>query len=906
VKFLALALAALSLAVPGFGAVRPIHLRCEYLTDPLGIDARAPLLTWQLDSDRRGEMESAYEVRVAADAHSLERTAGLLWDSGKAASDGNGQAIYRGEALRSGMRCFWKVRVWDGDGKSSGWSAPASWEMGLLDKADWTGHWIGATTDTEYRPAPYLRRSFALSKPIESARLTISGLGYYELHCNGKRVGDHVLDPGYTRYDRRALYVTYDLTPYLRRGENAIGAILGTGWQNVHTRAVWYFDRAPWRAAPRLLANLRVRYRDGTSETIATDHQWRVATGPIVFDSIYGGESYDARLEMPGWDTAGFRDDGWRRASEVEAPGGLLTAQAMPPIRATQMITPVEVTESKPGVFVFDLGQGLSGHARLTVSAPAGTRITMRYGERLHPDGTLDATHLAQHQIKTDPPQQFQTDIYICKGGGVETWEARFVYHGFQYVEVTGLPGKPSQESLKAVFTHTDVPSVGEFSCSNALLNRIWRNTRWSYLSNLASIPTDCPHREKNGWTGDAHLAAEAGLLNFDGITLYRKWVDDIADEQRPSGELPGIVPSSGWGYEWGNGPAWDSAYLLVPMYLYLYYGDARILTSHYEGMRRYVDYLTTRAMDGIVSIGLGDWVPWKTETPVEVTSTAYYYRDALIVAKTAELLGRRDEAAHYAALADSIRRAFLARFYDRATHSVANGGQTALSCALYQELVPTEDRPAVLASLVAAVEKCDNHIDTGILGAKYLLNTLTDCGRTDVAYQIAAQKTEPGWGWWVEQGATTLWESWGGTDSRNHIMFGDISAWFVKALAGINPDPSGPGFRHILIQPHVVGDLTSATAHYDSVRGRIESGWRLEGDRLTLRVRIPANATAIVRVPTTDPKSVTEAADAGGALTAAGIVRHAAEPGFVAVEVGSGEYVFRSRWKAVDNGPKK
>ena len=893
-----LALLILLIGVHGLAAMRPTNLRCEYLKDPLGIDTPSPLLSWQLDSDERDSRQKAYQIRAAASRRALDSGSDLLWDSGRVNSSETAQIKYAGPPPSSGGRYCWQVRVWDGGGKPSHWSAPATWEMGLLSKSDWHGPWIGATTDIAYHPAPYLRRTFTIDKEIVSARMFICGLGYYELHCNGTRVGDHVLDPGYTRYDRRALYCTYDMTPYLRNGENALGVILGTGWQNVHTRAVWYFDRAPWRAAPRLRAELRLQYSDGSTDIVATGSNWKCSVGPIVFDSIYGGETYDARLEQRGWDTAGFRDTQWKPVTVVPEPGGLLSAQMMPPIRAKQTLKPIKLTQPKPGLFVFDLGQGLSGHARLTVSGPAGTKITMRYGERLHQDGTLDASHLAQHQIKTDPPQQFQTDTYICKGKGTETWEARFVYHGFQYIEVTGFPGEPTLDSLHGVFTHTDVDPAGEFSCSNPLLNRIWRNTRWSYLSNLASIPTDCPHREKNGWTGDAHLAAEQALLNFDAITVYEKWINDLADEQRPTGELPGIVPSSGWGYEWGNGPAWDSAYLLIPWYLYTYYGDTRTLTSHYEGMRRYIDYLTTRATDGIVSIGLGDWVPWQTETPVEVTSTAYYYRDTLIVAQTADLLGMADEAQRYRALANTIRKAFQDRFYHAGTHTYANGGQTALSCALYQDLVPDNARQAVLASLVAAVEKHDNHIDTGILGAKYLLNTLTDHGRTDVAYRIANQKTLPGWGWWMEQGATTLWESWRGTDSLNHIMFGDISAWFVKALAGINPDSAAPGFRHILIRPNIVGDLTSASARYESIRGRIESGWKLEGDRLTLNVRIPANTTATIQIPATDPASVTEGGSDRKRLMKRGIHSLRDAPGSVVAEVGSGRYEFQSTWK--------
>ncbi len=423
------------------------------------------------------------------------------------------------------------------------------------------------------------------------------------------------------------------------------------------------------------------------------------------------------------------------------------------------------------------------------------------------------------------------------------------------------------------------------------MLNKIWRNGRWSYLSNLQGIPTDCPHREKNGWTGDAHLAAEQGLFNFFPEAVYTKWMNDLNDEQRPSGELPGIVPTSGWGYQWGNGPAWDSAFLLIPYYMYEYCGDARILRAHYAGIKRYVDYLTSKAKDGIVSIGLNDCAPYKTTTPADITSTAYYYRDARIVALAARLSGNSADARKYEQLAAKIKIAFNKKFYDPETGSYGNGSQTSLSCALYQGLVERENRARVLNNLVAAVKKNNDHIDTGILGAKYILNTLTANGRADVAYEIASQKTMPGWGWWIEQGATTLWEEWDGTASRNHIMFGDISAWFYKALAGINPDPAHPGFRHFFIHPNVVGDLTSARASYDSVCGQIESAWREADGRFLLTIRIPANTSATLSLPAEPGDQVTESGHP--AAEAEGVRSLHARGNRRAYELESGTYHF-------------
>ena len=839
------------------------RLTCEYLTNPLGIDTPQPRLSWIVESKQRAQSQTAHQILVASSDAKLKSDQGDLWDSGKVASDETLHVPYAGEALHSGQSCFWKVRVWNQDGTVSAYSKPARWEMGLLSPSDWHGQWIARTTDTNSNPAPVLRRGFSLNDKIKKARAYICGLGYYELHINGRKIGDHLLDPGYTRYDKRALYVTYDVTDALRRGKNAVGVILGNGWYNVHTRAVWEFHNAPWRAAPELLMQLQIEYADGHTETIVTDDQWKTSTGPVIFDSIYSGQTYDSRLEKPGWDTAAFNDSGWAAANIVEGPEGKLAAQMMPPIKADQMITPVKIAEPRPGVFVFDMGQNFAGYAELNAHGPAGTKVVLKYSERLATNGMIDREVIQQHVVKLDSNQLFQTDTYILAGEDHKLTNSkeipRFTYHGFQYVEVTGFPGRPTLDNLRGVFIHSAVPVAGQFECSNPLLNKIWRAARWSYLSNLQGIPTDCPHREKNGWTGDAHLAAEQGLFNYDAASVYTKWINDLGDEQRPTGELPGIVPTSGWGYKWGNGPAWDSAFLLIPFYLYQYCGDTRVLGDHYEGMKRYVDYLTSKATGGIVSIGLPDWAPFETKTPADITSTAYYFRDAQIVSFAASLIGNESDARKYSDLAASIKNSFNRKFYNSETGLYGNGSQTSLSCALYQGLVEPENQARVLGNLVASVDRRNGHIDTGILGAKYILNALLENGRADVGYRMASQKDLPSWGWWLENGATTLWEQWNGSESRNHIMFGDISAWFYKALAGINLDPARPAFKHIIIKPNIVRDLTSAKAAYDSVRGRIVSDWKIVNGQFIFKVTIPANTTATVYVPAADLATITE-----------------------------------------------
>lgn len=872
--------------------VRVTDLRCEYLTNPLGIDVIQPRLSWKLESPWRGQRQTAYQILVASEERLLREGKADLWDSGKVASDQSIQVVYAGKPLASRTRCCWKVRVWDRDDKATPFSESAFWEMGLLAPEDWQGKWISAPggEDKSPQPAPLFRKAFTLTKRPVNARVYICGLGYYELHLNGTKVGDHVLDPAFTRYDKRALYVSYDVTRQVKKGPNALGVILGNGWFNMHTRCVWDFDKAPWRDRPTVLCQLEITCDDRSKVVIASDATWRVTTGPIVFDSIRNGEKYDARLEKQGWDTADANDAGWPAAQVVTGPKGKLAAQMMPPIKVVKSFRPVKVTEAKPGVYVFDTGQNMAGWMRLRVFGPAGTQVVLRYGERLNADGTLDQKEIAQH-VKTG---QAQTDTYILKGKGTEIWEPHFMYHGFQYVEVTGLPGKPDLGTLEARVVHTAFDAAGTFECSNELFNRIQQNMLWSYVSNFVGYPTDCPHREKNGWTGDAHLAAETGLYNFDGTAAYTKWLNDLKDEQRPTGELPGIVPTSGWGYQWGNGPAWDSAYVLIPWYLYQYCGDTRILAEHYDRLKLYVDYLTSKAKDHIVAIGLGDWAPAKTTTPEKVTSTGYYFRDALIVSQAAALLGKTEDAKKYADLAAAIRDAFNKEFYDPATGLYAGGTQTAMSCALYHGLVPPAEQAKVLGKLLDAIQAKDGHLDAGILGTKYLIDCLTAAGRADVVYGMATKTDYPSWGLWLQQGATTLWEQWDGNASRNHIMYGHIGAWFYEALAGINVDPEAVGFKHIIIKPRLLGDLKWVRAEHESPYGTIKSQWEITGDKFTLRVAVPVNTSATVYVPRRGQK--TEAEGPGSLYRADYVKFLRAEDNYLVFEVQSGAYEFASQ----------
>jgi alpha-L-rhamnosidase len=903
------------LSAPAYSAstatvLQPQQLRCEYLREPLGIGERNPRLSWILASSRRAETQTAYEIIVASNEARANAGDGDLWATGRVKSEATNVIRYAGQPLVSGQRVWWRVRVWDRDGGPSTWSLVSCWEMALLgpdlplpaggpDTTSWHGHWIarvpfagGAAAARE--PLPLFRRLFALNGKVRRGRAYIAGLGYFELTLNGHRIGDQQLNPAFTRYDKRVLYVTHDVTAALYSGENVIGVALGNGWFNVGTTAAWDFDQAPWRATPRLIAEVRIELDDGRTVTVASDETWKTNAGPITFSDIYGGENFDARLEEPGWDRPGFDERSWQPARIVDAPKGRLVAQAMHPVRVTRIIAPVAMSQPAPGVFLFDAGQNLTGNVELAISGPAGSRVTMRYGEKLDARGRLDQSDIGRHIFRFGPKQQFQTDIYTLKGEGMEHWKARFTYHGFQYIEVTDAPAGLTLDNIRIHVLHSDVPEAGMFESSDATLNRIWANGRSSYLGNLVGIPTDCPHREKNGWTAAAHIACEQGLYYQDGITVYEKWLDDLGDEQFITGALPGIVPTSGqWGYAFGSGPAWDSAFLIIPWHLYEYYGDITALQRHYDGARKYIDYLTTRARDNIVAIGLGDWSIWKAQTPPGITDTAYYYRGARIVAAAARILGRDNDAKEYDELAERIRAAFNRAFYDAETGSYVPGTQTAIGCALYFGLVEPENEALVVGNLVAAIEANGRHLDFGFLGSKYVLNALAAHGHAELAYAMIMQDSPPSYAWQIAQGATTLWEEWNGSKSQNHTFFGDVNAWMMKTIAGINCEPAEPGFRHIVIKPRAVGDLSFASAHYDSIRGRVASSWTLKDGEFRLDVTIPANCTATIHVPAMAPSAIRES---GCALAdAVGVELRTFESGRAVIAVGSGDYSFVS-----------
>ena len=872
----------------------PQHLRCEYLIDPLGIEDRGPRLSWEVNDPRRGAAQSAYQILAASTAEQLERDEADVWDSGKVSSDQSIHVPYSGPPLSSRQRVFWKVRSWDGQDSASPWSPTAFWEMGLLDRDDWTGSWISvaARQGKESEPCPFLRREFAMSKEIVRARVYAAALGLYELRLNGKRVGDDYFTPGWTDYNARTPYQVYDVTDALRQGENAIGAVLGDGWACGYL--VWEGNRSIWANQPNLLAQLTIDYADGTAETIATDGTWRAVTGPILKSDIYNGETYDARLEMPGWDEPSFDDSDWDDAHVMDAPSAPLVAKRCANVRVIGELRPVEITEPTPGAHVFNLGQNMVGWARLKVRGEAGTKITLRFGEMLNDDGALYTENLRTAKA---------TDEYALKGDGDEVYEPRFTFHGFQYVELTGCPHKPDSDTVTGIVLHSDTPPTGTFECSNTMVNRLQSNIVWSQKGNFLEVPTDCPQRnERLGWTGDAQVFVRTACFNMDVAAFFTKWAIDVEDAQDEAGAFPNVAPK----VTKGEGiAAWGDAGVICPWTILLCYGDTRVLGRHYDAMAKWVTYMQNDS-DGLIrpEKGFGDWLaidapnPGAAPTPKELIGTAYFARCATILAKTARILGRTEDAERYETLAADVTAAFNREFVTPGGRIMGHT-QTAYLLALAFDLLPESLRPRALEHLVNDIRKRDWHLSTGFVGTPLLAPTLTRFGRTDVAYKLLLQDTYPSWFYPILNGATSTWERWNSytkehgfgnvaMNSFNHYAYGAIGEWLYATVAGIDVDADGPGYKHVIIRPEPGGDLAWARGELCTMYGLVRSAWSIEDDEFRLDVTIPANTTATVILPVSSATNVT--CDGGALSEADGIsdVREKDEKAIVTAAAGT------------------
>jgi len=989
----------------------PTHLRCEYQENPIAIATSVPRLSWYVTAARRGARQTAYQIQVASSPERLDAGQPDVWDSGKVVSDQSVHVSYAGFPLRSARAYYWRVRTWDADDVASPFSGPASWSMGLRERADWEARWIHAkplqtsvagdppgwrhgkwiwhptakgnnqtiylrkpfeldqaakvrrarvrcTADNKFTlfvngqkvgggdnwqetydfdvaarlragknviaVAPWnegslagfrlamcvdldggkrvwvrsdgewktsareeknwtaldfddgkwvkvgvigdygckpwggkpdagkkrplrsmvMRREFSLkrdARDIRRARAYVCGLGAYELRLNGQRVGDDRLTPGWTQFHKRVQYQTYDVTSLLRKGGNAVGAVLGNGWW--HGR-IGGERNQPGRESLRLILQLDVEYADGSRALVATDANWKASISPIYRDCIYDGETYDARLERPGWDQPGFDDEAWRPVEVVEEPIDTLVPQAKQTIRSIQDRLAVSVTESAPGVFIFDFGQNLTGWVRLEVKGGRGDKITLRHAEVLKPAGKFYTANFRSAKA---------TDVYILKGEGVEVWEPRFTYHGFRYVEVTGFPGRPSSDALIARMVCSTEPQIGRFECSNDLINRLQHNILWGLRGNLYSVPTDCPQRdERLGWTGDAQIFCNTSCWNLDMARFYTKWMRDIADCQGPDGAVRDVNPTNGRG---PAKPAWGDACVIVPWQVYRHTGDTRIIEENYDCMAAWVEYITRHAKGHLYERdGYGDWIA-VLPSPKKPISAAYYYYDCVLMSKMARAIGRTADAEKYAELARQIRCAFNDKFLNRETNQYPGGTQTANLLPLFFGLVPPHRAEAVAHNVVEDIVHRRFHLTTGFLGTGYINPVLTRAGYHEVAWRLAIQTTYPSWGYMVRKGATTIWELWNSDtagpkmNSRNHFALGAVGEWFYESLAGIVM--AEPGFRRIRIQPQPAGDLTWVRASVWSMYGPIVSNWRLRDDAFHLQVSIPANTTARILVPT-------------------------------------------------------
>ena len=891
------------------------RLSCEYATNPLGIDAAQPRFSWVLHSDRRGQAQTAYQILVAGSAESLRANKGDKWDSGKVDSGESVHVVYQGKKLTSGEKCWWTVRVWDPQGRPTAYSKPGTFEMGLLQPGDWKGKWIAmgdAKAEPRTSPAPMFRKELEIDADVRRARVYVSGLGYYELYVNGKRVGDRVLDPATSTYHNdqpyklgsRVLYVTHDVTQLLQRGRNAVGVHLGNGWYSAISPAE---GRQPYGDRPKLLLQMNVDLADGRRVGLVSDRTWKTSGGPVLDNDICRGERYDARLETPGWASAGYDAAAWQDVAEAKRPGGALVAQMIPPVKVVKTFRPVKILTPAAGVYVYDFGQNMSGWTKLRVRGPRGTSVTLRYSPRVHPDGRLD----------TRPNRKAtQTDTYILKGQGVEEWQPRFALHGFRYVEVTGFPGKASLKDLEGRFVRSDLDLAGEFSCSNRLINQIHHNVLWTFLSSLQGLPQDAAEREERvAWLGDTGFVWEDYIYNIDMAAFTAKWLWDIRDTQRSTGELAVTAPkwwrSGRKGPHYSPFPCWISTYPLLMWYAYQYYGDTRVLADHYGGLKKMVAYKATHAPGHIFTHGLGDHMEPQAggvstfrpkHTSPLLTSTAYYYYDVFLLAKMAEVLGRDRDAGQYAKLADEIKAAFNKKFWDKSAGYYGTGTQTANALPLSLGMVPASRRESVVRRLAHDITvNHKGHLSTGIIGTNALEQTLADHGLAELMFGIATQTTPPSWGYQVRQGATTVWETWQGDPGHcmNMKMFGSTEKFFYKDLAGIAP--AAPGFRRITIKPHVVGDLEWVKASHNTVHGRVAVRWRRSKRSLAMEVTIPVNTTAKVSVPTTGLSDVAVTEDGkavwrdGAFVGGVGGIRGAGRSGdYVTFDVGSGSYAFR------------
>lgn len=875
-----------------------IRVRCEYKENPIGIDASNPRLSWQLESDRRGVLQIGYRIQVSA----TEDFGEVLWDTGRVASEQSIQTAYDGPELKSRTRYFYRVMAWDNQGEESGWSGPAFWETGLLDRAEWKADWITAadSPETQREVCPMFRREFTVKGEVKDARLYATALGLYELRLNGGRVGDSLFAPGWTSYGSRLQYQAYDVTGMLKSGINAAGALLGPGWYGGEIG--WSGKKGFYGDRTALLFQLHIRYEDGSEDVICSDAEWKSSPGPIRMSEIYHGETYDARLEKSGWDRDGYGGGGWTAVEIYDHTKAILVAQENVPVRIIEEIKPLRVFTTPAGETLLDFGQNMTGWVRFSVKGPAGAAVTLKHAEVLDAEGNLYTENLRRAR---------QTVSYTLKGGGTEYFEPHFTFQGFRYVHVADYPGNISRDSFTGCVIHSDMERTGAFECSDGLVNRLQHNILWGQKGNFLDVPTDCPQRdERLGWTGDAQMFIRTACFNMNTAAFYAKWLGDLRAEQSLEKGVPFVVPHVMKDADFSSA-AWGDAAVICPWTVYLCYGDERILARQYDSMKMWVEYIKSQGDDPFLwntGFHFGDWLGLDAKpdsyvgaTSTDFIATAFYAYSADILARTARILGYREDVQKYEELHDLILENFRKEFVTP-NGRLAVETQTAHVLALMFGLVEEKDRKRTADSLARLLKENKNHLTTGFVGTPYLCHVLSANGHNELAYELLLHTDYPSWLYQITKGATTIWEHWDGIkedgsfwskdmNSFNHYAYGAVGDWLYRVVAGLDTDQEAPGYRRILIRPRPGKGLTFAKASLLSMYGEIETGWSLSEEGMSLAAEIPANTSAVVLLPGANPERVLVNGVSPGKQAGVGKIEQVEDA--VRVEIGSGRYIF-------------
>ncbi|MEP7141775.1 MAG: family 78 glycoside hydrolase catalytic domain [Ferruginibacter sp.] len=883
----------------GFTQIIVQHPLIENQMNPIGIDISSPRFSWQLSSDKRNTLQTAYEIKVALSANGRD----LFWNSGKVASAQSVQVGYTGPALQSSQKYYWQVRVWSNDGKATSWSKPAFWQMGFLSPANWKAKWIqaGGIEDSVKRPSPLFRKQFTLSKKVKSATAFITSHGLYEAFINGQRVGDAWLTPGWTTYNKRLQYQLYDVTSLLQNDKNAIGVALGSGWYR--GSLAWENNKNIYGKELGLLFQLQLTFTDGSTETIISDENWRSSIGEIRSSEIYNGEENDAREAKAGWTTASYDDARWNGVVVKTFDNSILTATHNEPVRKHEIFSPARIFKTPSGEQVIDFGQNMVGFVQVKVKGNAGDKIVVQHAEVLDKAGNFYTQNLRAAK---------EENTYILKGGSEESFEPHFTFQGFRYIKITGFPGEIKPGNFTAVALYSDMQPTGSFSCSNALLNQLQHNIQWGQKGNFLDVPTDCPQRdERLGWTGDAQVFSRTASFNMQVDNFFAKWLKDVAADQLPDGSVPFVVPNV-LGAGAAGSAGWADVATIIPWNMYLAYGDRRILEQQYVSMKAWVGFMEQKSKQDLWNTGFhfGDWLFYRPDddndgrsaiTDKYLIAQCFFAHSTQLLINAARVLGNTGDEAKYKALLDKIKVAFL-KEYVTPNGRLVSGSQTAYVLALHFDMLPQELRAQAATRLVANVNDYNNHLTTGFLGTPYLCHVLTRFGHTDIAYKLLLQQTYPSWLYPVKMGATTIWERWDGQkpdssfqtpgmNSFNHYAYGAIGDWMYRVIAGIDTYEDGPGYKHIRIMPHIGGDLTFVNADLQTGYGLVSAHWKIENGVTVLEVQVPANTRATVYIPADDEKTVKEGAEP--LANVKGITISGKEDGYIMVEIGSGNYHF-------------